>query len=247
MKKLIFLAVLSALCFSVKAQDIIVKKDGSTIKAKILEVSKTEIKYKSYDNQTGPSFIISSSDVDVVKYNSGSQAKTTTAENEVKRPNALNTSAPIKPGMNYGLLKKIYDRRNYMPEEDDRYSLGLCGAMSFLVPGVGQIICGEPGRGIAQLAGSLTALAGSEALMMVYDGDEGTQWLVGSYICIGLALAIDVHSIVNAVHMAQIKNMYNQDLRTMKSVNVSFVPVVAPVRFGNDSKPYVGMSARIVF
>lgn len=38
-------------CFS---QDILTKKSGEDIYAKILEINQTEIKYKKFDNQNGP-------------------------------------------------------------------------------------------------------------------------------------------------------------------------------------------------
>jgi len=41
---------------AVFAQDVIVKKDGSTILAKVLEVNTDNIKYKKHSNQNGPTY-----------------------------------------------------------------------------------------------------------------------------------------------------------------------------------------------
>ena len=41
---------------TVYSQDIIVKKDGSTIISKVLEVGTSEIKYKKVSNQDGPTY-----------------------------------------------------------------------------------------------------------------------------------------------------------------------------------------------
>lgn len=73
MKKLVFVlvAVLST-AFSF-AQDVITKSNGDEIKAKVLEVSQTEIKYKKFDNLNGPTFAISKNDVFMVKYENGSK------------------------------------------------------------------------------------------------------------------------------------------------------------------------------
>lgn len=56
---------------AVNAQDIIVKKDGTTIKSKILEVGTSDIKYKKYSNQDGPLYSIDVSDVLVLYYENG--------------------------------------------------------------------------------------------------------------------------------------------------------------------------------
>jgi hypothetical protein len=67
---LIALLLNSGLIF---AQDMITKKSSEDIKAKILEVTTTEIKYKKFEDQTGPTFSILKSDVLMVRYENGSK------------------------------------------------------------------------------------------------------------------------------------------------------------------------------
>jgi len=56
------------------AQDVIIKKNGDEIKAKIIEVGTTEIKYKKFENlQTSPIYSIYKSDVFMIKYADGSK------------------------------------------------------------------------------------------------------------------------------------------------------------------------------
>ncbi len=55
------------------AQDIIVKKDGSTIQAKVISVSSTEVTYKKFDNQTGPTYTISIKDLQCINYENGTK------------------------------------------------------------------------------------------------------------------------------------------------------------------------------
>ena len=70
MKKLIvFVLVLMPLM--TKAQDVIVKKDGSTILSKVLEVNPSDIKYKKYSNQNGPTYTIDKSEVMSINYENG--------------------------------------------------------------------------------------------------------------------------------------------------------------------------------
>lgn len=56
---------------SVCAQDIIVTTDAQKIEAKILEVSKTEIKYKEKDNLDGPTFTLGVEDINSIIYANG--------------------------------------------------------------------------------------------------------------------------------------------------------------------------------
>lgn len=66
---IVFLIFFSSM--SSYAQDVITKKDGTDIQAKILEVTPTEIKYKRFDNQTGPTFSSLISDLIMVRYENG--------------------------------------------------------------------------------------------------------------------------------------------------------------------------------
>lgn len=71
MKKLFFLFATLAITVSAVAQDIIVTKDSKKIEAKILEVSKSEIKYKEFDYQDGPTFILETKEINSITYANG--------------------------------------------------------------------------------------------------------------------------------------------------------------------------------
>lgn len=53
------------------AQDVIVTADAKKIEAKILEVSKTEIKYKEHDNPDGPTFVLGTNEISSIIYANG--------------------------------------------------------------------------------------------------------------------------------------------------------------------------------
>ena len=68
------LLIVFLLLFQIKllpAQDVITNKNGDEIKAKVIEVGQTEIKYKKFTNLTGPIFTVSKSDVFMIKYENG--------------------------------------------------------------------------------------------------------------------------------------------------------------------------------
>lgn len=55
------------------SQDIITKKIDGTINAKVLEVSKKEVKYKRFDNLNGPTFTIEIADITMIQYENGTK------------------------------------------------------------------------------------------------------------------------------------------------------------------------------
>ena len=55
------------------SQDLITKKSGDDIQAKVLEISANEIRYKKFDNLDGPIFIISKKDVLMIRYENGTK------------------------------------------------------------------------------------------------------------------------------------------------------------------------------
>jgi hypothetical protein len=71
MKKLLLLIVLFCASLTIMAQDVIVKKDGSTILSKVLEIGETEIKYKKWSNQDGPTYTIHQSEILRINYQNG--------------------------------------------------------------------------------------------------------------------------------------------------------------------------------
>lgn len=62
--------VVTSVCF---AQDVIVQKDGSTIQAKVLKVSQSEVEYKKFNNQNGPTYTISTKDLQCINYENGTK------------------------------------------------------------------------------------------------------------------------------------------------------------------------------
>lgn len=70
-KHLLMLLLLSLSFGMTMAQDVIVKKDGSTILSKVLEIGGIEIKYKKWSNQDGPTYTIPRSEILSINYQNG--------------------------------------------------------------------------------------------------------------------------------------------------------------------------------
>ncbi len=53
------------------SQDIILLRSGEEIRAKIIEVTSTQVKYKRLDNQEGPNYITLKSEIFMITYENG--------------------------------------------------------------------------------------------------------------------------------------------------------------------------------
>lgn len=75
MKKLLLFLVAIVVGMSASAQDVIVKKDGSTVLCKIVQVSPSEVIYLKWSDLNGPQYIMDSSLVSNINYQDGRQDK----------------------------------------------------------------------------------------------------------------------------------------------------------------------------
>jgi|GEM_PF-3834280 len=73
MKKLFALLFIAVLCESADAQDLIIKHNGDTIRAKITEISDDVVRYKKQNNLNGPTFVTSKSEINKLVYANGTQ------------------------------------------------------------------------------------------------------------------------------------------------------------------------------
>lgn len=71
-KQFIFLFSLFSM-LTLFSQDVITKQNGDEIKAKILEVTNTELKYKKFDNLEGPVFTMKLNEVFMILYQNGTK------------------------------------------------------------------------------------------------------------------------------------------------------------------------------
>ena len=55
----------------INAQDVITKRNGEDVYSKVLEITQTEIKYKKFENENGPTYTILIKDVLKIHYENG--------------------------------------------------------------------------------------------------------------------------------------------------------------------------------
>lgn len=85
MKYILLICTFVASFATIKAQDLIAKKDGTIIKAKVLEIGEESIKYKKIDNPDGPSYTVSKENVISINYASGEVEKFSSSEAPKKK------------------------------------------------------------------------------------------------------------------------------------------------------------------
>lgn len=157
----------------------------------------------------------------------------------------------VYEGMKYRDLKEIYDWHYYLPEVGDPYNRGWAGVASFFIPGLGQVICGEWGRGACIFAADL-ALFGITGLGLMA-GYENLAPTLPYMIALGAMtgmVALDIWSICDAVNVAKVKNMYYQDLRKMRaSMDIKVQPFLTytPSHSFEGYQPAGGLSLKVSF
>lgn len=179
-------------------------------------------------------------------------------------------SAQVVPGMKYKELKHMYNARDYVKSAGDPYSPGWLGFGSFVIPGLGQVLSGETGRGLAIFGGSLVIdVVGSVFANRMVDcferdsegnlvkdqnGDpicndkEKAKKMLWGVVASGTAaLVYDIWNICDAVKVAKVKNMYNQDLQGRRSMEVGLYPAVDFAVLPDGVKPVAGMTLSVQF
>lgn len=135
MKKRLFLLslVLFGTCM-VFAQDIIVKINADEIEAKVVNVNDKEITYYKWENQDGPTYAISISNVLFIRYANGQKDvfSTTIENNREETKNANNASFIFRSGQTYYYDGKTMKGSAYAkflnancPEAYQQYTKGL--------------------------------------------------------------------------------------------------------------------------
>ena len=148
---------------AMQAQDLITLRDGTDIEAKVLQVSPDEIKYKRTDNPDGPEFFLPTADVLLIRYANGANQVFDQARKPATETSPLydiyanvdyGTTDLVTPGMRYREYQNLYRPSSYIRLPGDPYSPALSGVCSWLIPGLGQMLCDEVGRGFGYLGGS---------------------------------------------------------------------------------------------
>lgn len=93
MKRFILLSLSLFAAAPLFAQDMIVRRDGSVVQAKIMEVSSSEIKYKKFAKPDGPLFVLKTSEIISINYEDGEVER----YDQAAEPTPASAAEPAKP------------------------------------------------------------------------------------------------------------------------------------------------------
>ena len=154
----------------------------------------------------------------------------------------------------YSENKLKYDSHMYIPQIGDPYIPALSGVCSFIMPGLGQMISGEVGRGLGFLGGSAACgLVGTVGYAILissaysYNSQGAGAGLGLMLVGFSAMTAIDIWSIVDAVKVAKVNNMYIQSLRKSSSIDIEMAPYISQITVNNKIETPVGLSLRVKF
>ncbi len=71
MKRILFTLLSLGMAWSVVAQDRIVRRDSTTIEAKVLEIAPGEVRYKRFSNPGGPTYVLPAGEILHIRYENG--------------------------------------------------------------------------------------------------------------------------------------------------------------------------------
>ena len=237
----------------VDAQDIITKKDGTDIEAKVLEVNPSDVKYKRFDNLEGPTYSIEKADILLIRYANGTnEVFNTQSSSPVQGQGVDNNlffaSDPelLTVGMKYRDIKKLYHKEDYDALANPQYSSSRAW-MNLLIPGLAQFTMGEGGLGCRYLFSYLLSDLAMGVGYGLLDGGEDAGspvFLIGFFSM----LITEIASVSNASKVAKIKSLYSSDIVKMyKGYSFTVAPALSPVNTPEGLQFAPGLSMRVSF
>ncbi|NLX41325.1 MAG: hypothetical protein GXY75_05465 [Bacteroidales bacterium] len=247
MKKIIYslIAIIASMGLA-NAQDVVIMNNGDEIRAKVLEITSDEVKYRLYEEPDGVIYSVWKSDILMIHYESGRSEVFT--HKVMPRPyySGREPLYDIRPGMKYRELKHLYNHKDYISVSGD-LNPAWSGVASFFIPGLGECINEEWGRGLGKFFGSAALVSAAAVFTQVgFYGEEGGPLIIAA-ACYAGALGLNIWSIVDAIRIAKVKNMYEQDLRQVYSFNLDLYPSVNCIQMGNTMQPTVGFTLALQF
>ena len=282
MKKILsVIIIVLAAGIAAKAQDVITTTAGEKIKSKVTEVTPDTVKYKRIDNPNGPVYVISKSDIVSILYENGSEEKynepAPVTFNEPEPPAPKEEPRYYEPryteprysnlgDVRYKDIANYYNPNYYESRSGDPYIPVLAGMASFFLPGLGQCMDDEWGRGLGIFAANigLGLLEVAEWSALFYGGAWSSyDYMYGgmnSWDIMGVSsmsllatyavhLGLNIWNICDAVRIAKVKDMYYWDQRGRRyGLDMHFSPNLALVpSAGNNLQPVAGMSLKVNF
>jgi len=186
------------------AQDVIVFEDGSEIQAIVQEVGTEYVKYKKFDNQTGPIYNKAISEIFMIQYENG----TKDVMNEITQQSEKQKEQSEKPAPVEGKQQQIVQQDLPVYKNSwgspinpigSKKSPFLAGLLSFIIPGVGQFYDEDIASGFTWMGLNII----SNTLWMSAKSTNSLSYVLG----MGMATFTMVYSTLDAYSMAKTVNL----------------------------------------
>lgn len=222
----IVFATLILFCWSgmATAQDVIVMKDQSTVMSKVLEITNTEIKYKKWNNQDGPTYSVNRSEVVSINYENGEvdhfSETTSNQQSTYSQQTQNNHNGYMEAIASFPAAMKLNGRRLTDEElrsliDEQTYQLYLKGKKK---TNAGEVV------GIIGLIPFIT----STSVLLNYtsfDEEDRPFVLKASLIALGVGTAMVVPGIVLSLsggnNLTQVAETYNGNQGSSYSLSIS--------------------------
>jgi len=152
----------------------------------------------------------------------------------------------------YSVNKTKYDHETYVFQPGDPYNPTVAGVASFFVPGLGQMLSGEGGRGAGFFVGYaacyvVSYVGATNAINSISTGGDGSTGSALMLVGLGGAVGVGIWSIVDAVKVAKVNNLAFRD-QNKTSLNLRVEPYLDQIELQNNtSRVSAGLSFRITF
>ena len=184
-------------------------RGGEVIEATDVIFGPSRVSYKLFSEPSGSMYFVDTDRVARIYFENGQTMNLL--------PSPVLTSGRR---VSYSELKNYYNYKFYQPQAADPYDPVWLGVASGIVPGLGQCLEGEWGTGILMFLGSSAAIYTTAKTFRIRDYStedlrevHEVQVSLGSLFFLGCAVALDALSVIDAVKIAKVKNMYYQDIR----------------------------------
>lgn len=117
------------------AQDVIVKKNGSTVLCRVVDVSSSEVVYKKWTDLQGSNYVLNRTDITTINYENGRKEILSSQNVNEFAPSNQNTG---QQSLNDNALLKLADVNNCTPKVRKMKLAGWIGGI--IIAGAGSII-----------------------------------------------------------------------------------------------------------
>lgn len=148
----------------------------------------------------------------------------------------------------YRINKYKYSPKMYSPQMGDPYNPTVAGLASFLIPGLGQMVSKEPGRGIAFLVSYVGLYVFAISNVPKYDAYGnyvGGNPVFGTVSLLGM-VGVGIASIVDAVKVAKVNNLAFRD-QNKSAFKLEIKPYLSGSTYNSKVNPNIGLTLGVKF